>query len=95
MTFPNLRKPKIFVPLGSGDRSHGTYPAGESDAETVAEHLNMTQPRISDLFRGRIDAFSIDTLITMLPHWCKDIYKRWREKVFRKPRNEPQKDYPS
>ena len=28
--------------------------------------LGVTQPRISDLMRGRIDLFSIDTLIDML-----------------------------
>jgi predicted XRE-type DNA-binding protein len=32
----------------------------------VAELLGVTQPRVSDLMRGRIDLFSIDTLIDML-----------------------------
>ena len=32
----------------------------------VAKLLGVTQPRISDLMRGRIDLFSIDTLIDML-----------------------------
>jgi predicted XRE-type DNA-binding protein len=32
----------------------------------AAELLGVTQPRISDLMRGRIDLFSIDTLIDML-----------------------------
>jgi predicted XRE-type DNA-binding protein len=32
----------------------------------VAELLGVTQPRVSALMRGRIDLFSIDTLITML-----------------------------
>ena len=32
----------------------------------AAEHLGVTQPRISDLIRGKIDVFSIDTLIAML-----------------------------
>lgn len=36
-----------------------------SQAET-AELLGVTQPRISDLFRGRIDLFSLDTLVNML-----------------------------
>ena len=34
----------------------------------AAELLSVTQPRISDLVRGKIDRFSIDTLITMLDH---------------------------
>ena len=32
----------------------------------AAERLGVTQPRISDLVRGKIDLFSVDTLITML-----------------------------
>jgi predicted XRE-type DNA-binding protein len=32
----------------------------------AAELLGVTQPRISNLVRGRIDLFSIDTLIGML-----------------------------
>lgn len=31
----------------------------------AAELLGVTQPRVSDLMRGRIDLFSIDTLIDM------------------------------
>jgi predicted XRE-type DNA-binding protein len=30
--------------------------------------LGVTQPRISDLFQGKIDLFSIDTLVDMLAH---------------------------
>lgn len=32
----------------------------------TAKELGVTQPRISDLLRGRIDLFSIDTLVDML-----------------------------
>jgi predicted XRE-type DNA-binding protein len=32
----------------------------------AAKRLKVTQPRISDLIRGKIDVFSIDTLIAML-----------------------------
>ncbi len=32
----------------------------------AADLLGVTQPRVSDLMRGRIDLFSIDTLIDML-----------------------------
>jgi len=32
----------------------------------AAELLGATQPRVSDLMRGRIDLFGIDTLIDML-----------------------------
>lgn len=34
----------------------------------AAEILGVTQPRISDLTRGKIDRFSIDTLVAMLGH---------------------------
>jgi predicted XRE-type DNA-binding protein len=32
----------------------------------VAKRVGVTQPRVSDLMRGRIDRFSVDTLIDML-----------------------------
>jgi predicted XRE-type DNA-binding protein len=32
----------------------------------AARLLGVTQPRVSDLMRGRIDLFSIDTLVDML-----------------------------
>lgn len=34
----------------------------------AADRLGVTQPRISDLMRGKIGLFSVDTLITMLTH---------------------------
>ena len=34
----------------------------------AAKLFGVTQPRISDLVRGKIDRFSIDTLIAMLGH---------------------------
>ena len=34
----------------------------------AAKLLGVTQPRISDLMRGKIDRFSVDTLIEMLGH---------------------------
>jgi predicted XRE-type DNA-binding protein/phage-related protein len=39
--------------------------AGMAESE-AARHFDVTQPRISDLMRGRIDLFSIDTLVSML-----------------------------
>jgi predicted XRE-type DNA-binding protein len=32
----------------------------------AAKKFSVTQPRISDLIRGRIDLFAIDTLVNML-----------------------------
>ena len=34
----------------------------------AAELIGVTQPRISDLMRGKIDRFSVDSLIEMLGH---------------------------
>ena len=34
----------------------------------AAELFDVTQPRVSDLVRGKIDLFSIDMLVTMLSH---------------------------
>lgn len=34
----------------------------------AAELLHVTQPRISDLVRGKIDRFSVDSLLEMLGH---------------------------
>jgi predicted XRE-type DNA-binding protein len=38
---------------------------GESQA-SLAKRLGVTQPRISDIMRGRIDLFSVDALIGFL-----------------------------
>lgn len=38
---------------------------GWTQAE-AARVLNVTQPRVSDLMRGKIDLFGIDTLVNML-----------------------------
>ena len=34
----------------------------------AAKLFGVTQPRISDLMRGKIDLFSVDSLIAMLGH---------------------------
>ncbi len=34
----------------------------------AAEIFGVTQPRVSDLVRGKIELFSIDMLVTMLSH---------------------------
>ena len=34
----------------------------------ASELLGVTQPRVSDLMRGKIDRFSVDSLIEMLGH---------------------------
>ncbi len=40
--------------------------AGGLKQSEAAELLGVTQPRVSDLMRGRIDLFNVETLIDML-----------------------------
>ena len=42
----------------------------------AAKLLGVTQPRISDLVRGKIDLFSIDTLVNMLSRAGKRVELR-------------------
>ena len=39
----------------------------------AAKLLKVTQPRVSDLVRGKIDRFSVDSLIEMLGHAGADV----------------------
>jgi predicted XRE-type DNA-binding protein len=48
--------------------------------QAAAAHLlGVTQPRVSDLVRGRIDLFSIDTLIDMLTRAGLEVEVRARK----------------
>lgn len=49
--------------------------------KSAAERLGVTQPRISDLMRGKIELFSVDTLITMLTHVGLKVDVRVRRSV--------------
>ncbi len=37
----------------------------ELSQSAAAKKLGVTQPRVSDLFRGKIDLFALDTLVAM------------------------------
>lgn len=50
----------LMVHLGKLIEARGLTQAG------AAKLLGVTQPRISDLMRGKIDRFSIDSLVEML-----------------------------
>jgi predicted XRE-type DNA-binding protein len=39
----------------------------------AAKKLGVTQPRISDLFRGKIDLFSLDILVNMLASMGEEV----------------------
>ena len=45
---------------------------GWTQAEAAAA-LGVTQPRVSDLVRGKIDRFSIDALVSLLAHAGADV----------------------
>jgi len=50
----------LLIQLQKAIRSRGLKQA------QAAKLLDVTQPRVSDLMRGRLDLFSVDTLIDML-----------------------------
>jgi predicted XRE-type DNA-binding protein len=57
----NLRiRSELMVAITEQIRLAGITQAG------AAKRFGVTQPRISDLMRGRIDLFSIDALVNML-----------------------------
>ena len=45
-----------------------------------AEHLNVSQPRISDLMHGRIDKFSVDMLMKWLDRLGRKVTFRIEKK---------------
>jgi len=47
-------------------RFNSVWDAIEDTPGDAAKTLGVTQPRISDLMRGKVDVFSIDTLVNML-----------------------------
>ena len=52
--------------------------SGLSQAD-AAKALGVTQPRLSDLLRGRIDKFSLDALVNMLGRAGKEVSVRVRK----------------
>ena len=46
--------------------------SGETQAQ-AAKHLGLTQPRLNDLLRGRIEKFSLDALVNMLARVGKQV----------------------
>ena len=41
---------------------------GRLTQNEAAKRFGITQPRLNDLLRGRIDKFSVDALVNMLAH---------------------------
>lgn len=46
--------------------------SGETQAQ-AAKRLGLTQPRLNDLLRGRIEKFSLDVLVRMLARVGKQV----------------------
>ena len=55
-------------PAHPGSLLREDRPALRHSVSDTTKGIGVTQPRISDLMRGKIDLFSVDTLITMLTH---------------------------
>lgn len=53
---------------------------GWTQAE-AARFLGVTQPRISDLVRGKIDRFSIDTLVALLERAGMQVFVTAKERA--------------
>ena len=50
------------------------YVEASSETQTkAAKHLGITQPRLNDLLRGRIEKFSLDALVDMLARVGKQV----------------------
>ena len=45
----------------------------------AAKKLGITQPRLNDLLRGKIDKFSLDALVNMLGHAGREVLVRVRK----------------
>lgn len=52
--------------------------SGETQAR-AGKRLGLTQPRLSDLLRGRIEKFSLDALVNMLARVGKQVEMRVKE----------------
>ena len=48
--------------------------------QQAAKALGVTQPRISDLVRGRVELFSIDTLVEMLDRFGVEVTLKTRKR---------------
>jgi predicted XRE-type DNA-binding protein len=48
--------------------------------QETARRLGVTQPRVSDLFRGHIDLFSVDTLVEWLDRMGKEVHLTIKDK---------------
>ena len=57
-----------------------TMMAGKLTQAAAAKLFGVTQPRISDLVRGRIELFSIDGLVIMLGHAGVSVHFTTRRK---------------
>jgi predicted XRE-type DNA-binding protein len=47
--------------------------------QQAAKRLGVTQPRLNDLLRGKIDKFSVDTLVIMLARAGKKVSVKVRK----------------
>jgi len=56
------------------------YVSGSGQTQhQAAKQLGITQPRLNDLLRGRIDKFSVDALVNMLARVGKQVSVKVRK----------------
>ena len=63
---PPLGAVAAFLPHVQSVSTFGWIERSGLTQQQIAGRFGVTQPRISDLSRGKIDLFSIDTLVNML-----------------------------
>ncbi len=64
--FPNEQAEHLLIRSGLMIHVQKSIASKGLKQAEAAKVLHVSQPRVSDLFRGRIDLFSTDTLIDML-----------------------------
>lgn len=52
---------------------HARVEAWNTTQARAAKRLRITQPRLNDLLRGRIDRFSLDALVALAEHAGLDV----------------------
>ena len=61
---PDTKDDLKSIPMPELEKKLTSSPDGLSQAE-AAKRLVITQPRLNDLLRGRIDKFSLDALVDL------------------------------
>lgn len=66
--FPKEEAAHLLIRADLMSQLKGVIEKRRLTQKEAAEALGVTQPRVSDLVRGKIHLFTIDTLVEMLTH---------------------------